>query len=42
MKKNVTQSDVGGTAVYLASSLSTGVTGQVIYVDSGLSIMGGF
>ncbi len=42
MKKNVTQQDVGGTAVYLASELSTGVTGQVIYVDSGLSIMGGF
>lgn len=42
MRKNVTQEDVGGTATYLASSLSTGVTGQVIYVDSGLSIMGGF
>ena len=42
MKKNVTPDDVGGTATYLASSLSTGVTGQVIYVDSGLSIMGGF
>ena len=42
MKKNVTQQDVGGTAVYLASELSTGVTGQVLYVDSGLNIMGGF
>lgn len=41
MKKNVTPEDVGGSAVYLASSLSTGVTGQVIYVDSGLSILGG-
>ena len=27
---------------YLASDLSSGVTGQVIYVDSGLSILGGF
>lgn len=42
MRKNVTQQDVGGTAAYLASDLSTGVTGQVLYVDSGLSIMGGF
>ena len=42
MRKNVTPSDVGGTAVYLASELSNGVTGQVIYVDSGLSILGGF
>lgn len=42
MRKNVTPKDVGGTATYLASDLSTGVTGQVIYVDSGLSILGGF
>ncbi len=42
MKKNVTPENVGGTAAYLASDLSEGVTGQVIYVDSGLSIMGGF
>ncbi len=42
MKKNVTPEDVGGTAVYLASGLSTGVTGQVLYVDSGLNILGGF
>lgn len=39
MRKNVTQEDVGGTAVYLSSRLSTGVTGQVIYVDSGINIM---
>lgn len=42
MRENVTPSDVGGTATYLASDLSNGVTGQVIYVDSGLSILGGF
>ena len=42
MRANVTPEDVGGTATYLASDLATGVTGQVIYVDSGLSIMGGF
>jgi enoyl-[acyl-carrier protein] reductase I len=39
MRRNVTQDDVGGTAVYLASRLSNGVTGQVIYVDSGINIM---
>lgn len=42
MRKNVTQEDVGGTAIYLASDLSNGVTGQVLYVDSGLNILGGF
>lgn len=42
MRKNITPDDVAGTAVYLASSLSNGVTGQVLYVDSGLSILGGF
>jgi enoyl-[acyl-carrier protein] reductase I len=42
MKKNVTPEDCGGAAVYLASPLSGGVTGQVLYVDSGLNILGGF
>lgn len=42
LRKNVSPEDVAGTAVYLASSLSNGVTGQVLYVDSGLSILGGF
>jgi len=40
MRKNVTQDDVAGTAVYLASRLSHGVTGQVLYVDSGINIIG--
>lgn len=40
LRKNVTQDDVGGAAVYLASKLSHGVTGQVLYVDSGINIMG--
>lgn len=42
LKRNVTQEDVGSNAVYLASDLSKGVTGQVLYVDSGLNILGGF
>ena len=39
LKRNVTTEDVGGTAVYLASSLSSGVSGQIIYVDSGIASM---
>ncbi len=39
LRRNVTTDDVAGTAVYLASSLSQAVSGQVIYVDSGISIM---
>tara|TARA_B100001971_G_C18268024_1_gene596347 strand:+ start:18873 stop:19643 length:771 start_codon:yes stop_codon:yes gene_type:complete len=42
LRRNVTQEDVGSNAVYLASDLSKGVTGQTLYVDSGLSILGGF
>jgi enoyl-[acyl-carrier protein] reductase I len=40
LKRNVTQEEVGGTAVYLASDLSSGVTGEVVYVDCGYNIMG--
>ena len=40
LKRNVTQDDVAGTAVYLASQLSSGVTGEIIYVDSGFNVMG--
>ena len=40
LRKNVSIDDVGGTAVYLASKLSHGVTGQILYVDGGLNIIG--
>ncbi len=40
LRRNVTPEDVGGTALYLASPLSSGVTGEIIYVDSGFNIMG--
>ncbi len=42
MKSGVSQDDVAGAAVYLATDLSGGVTGQILYVDAGLSILGGF
>ena len=32
--------EVGDTAVFLASDLASGITGEVIYVDTGYNIMG--
>jgi enoyl-[acyl-carrier protein] reductase I len=40
LKRNVQAEEVGKTALYLASDLSSGVTGEVIHVDCGYSIMG--
>ena len=40
LRRNVTAEEVAGTALYLASDLSSGVTGEVIYVDAGYNIMG--
>jgi enoyl-[acyl-carrier protein] reductase I len=40
LRRNVAQAEVGGTALFLASDLSTGITGETIYVDCGYSIMG--
>jgi enoyl-[acyl-carrier protein] reductase I len=39
LRRNITLDDVGGTAVWLASDLSSAVTGEVIYVDGGFSIL---
>jgi enoyl-[acyl-carrier protein] reductase I len=40
LKRNVDVNEVGDTALYLASDLSTGITGETIYVDCGYNIMG--
>ena len=40
LRRNVSQDDVSRTALYLGSSLSSGVTGEVVYVDSGFNILG--
>jgi enoyl-[acyl-carrier protein] reductase I len=40
LKRTVTQLEVGNTAAFLCSDLSSGITGQVLYVDSGYNIMG--
>ena len=38
--RNVDQDDVGKAALYLLSDLSSGVTGEIHYVDGGYNIMG--
>lgn len=40
LKRNVETNEVGDAALYLASDLSTGVTGETLYVDCGYNIMG--
>jgi len=35
MKRNVEAAEVGDTALFLASHLSRGITGEVIHVDAG-------
>lgn len=39
LRKNVTIEEVGNSAMYLLSDLSSGVSGEVHYVDAGYSIM---
>jgi len=40
LKKNVTIDEVGNSGMYLLSDLSSAVTGEIHYVDSGFNIMG--
>ena len=40
LRENVTIEDCGNLAVFLGSDLSTRMTGEVIYIDSGFNIMG--
>jgi enoyl-[acyl-carrier protein] reductase I len=40
LRKNVTIEEVGNSAMYLLSDLSSGVTGEVHFVDAGYNIMG--
>ena len=40
LKRNVTLEDVGGSAVYLLSHLSSGVSGEIHHVDCGYNIVG--
>jgi len=40
LRRNVTQREVGNTALYLCSEWGAGVTGETLYVDAGLNILG--
>jgi enoyl-[acyl-carrier protein] reductase I len=40
MRRTVTQTEVGNAAAFLSSDLASGITGQILYVDSGYEIMG--
>ena len=40
LRRNVTQEEVGKSAIYLLSDLASGVTGEVLHVDAGYHIMG--
>jgi enoyl-[acyl-carrier protein] reductase I len=40
LRAHITIEDVGKTALYLASDLSSAVTGETVYVDGGFNILG--
>jgi enoyl-[acyl-carrier protein] reductase I len=40
LRRTVTQTEVGNTAAFLCSDLSSGMTGQILYVDAGYEILG--
>lgn len=40
LRRAVTQTEVGNTAAFLCSDLASGITGQIIYVDSGYEVVG--
>lgn len=40
MRRNIEASEVGDTALFLASPLSRGITGEVIHVDAGFHVIG--
>jgi enoyl-[acyl-carrier protein] reductase I len=39
LKRNVEPSEVGNTALFLASDLSSGISGEVLYVDCGYNVV---
>src|SRR3989442_15175132 len=40
LRRNVEAREVGNTALFLCSPLSSGITGEVIHVDCGYNVMG--
>ncbi|HET7628543.1 MAG TPA: enoyl-ACP reductase FabI [Bacillales bacterium] len=40
LRRTISQEDVGHTALFLMSDLSSGITGEIIHVDAGFNILG--
>jgi len=40
LRRNVTIDEVGNAAAFLCSDLASGITGDVLYVDTGYNILG--
>jgi enoyl-[acyl-carrier protein] reductase I len=40
LRRNVTPEDVGNAAAFLCSDLAAGITGEILYVDSGFNTVG--
>ncbi|MBF0109451.1 MAG: enoyl-ACP reductase [Magnetococcales bacterium] len=40
MRRNITQEEVGDTAMFLLSGLAGGITGEVLHVDAGYHVVG--
>jgi enoyl-[acyl-carrier protein] reductase I len=40
LRRNISQEEVAGAALYLASGLSSGVTGEIHFIDSGYNVIG--
>ena len=40
LRRNVTTEDVGNAATFLCSDMAAGITGEILYVDSGFSTVG--
>lgn len=40
LRRNVDQSEIGNSALYLLSDLGSGVTGEILHVDSGYHVVG--
>ncbi|GFO58293.1 enoyl-[acyl-carrier-protein] reductase [NADH] [Geomonas silvestris] len=40
LRRNISQEEVAGAAVYLASGLASGVTGEIHFVDAGYNVIG--
>jgi enoyl-[acyl-carrier protein] reductase I len=40
LRRNVTIEEVGNAAAFLCSDLASGITGDILYVDTGYHILG--